>query len=394
MEVYMGYKCRIYPNKTQEIHIKKSFGCSRFIYNRFLQLKTEMWEEEEKSIGRFEMGKMVTQLKKEPDFSWLSEVNASVLHNAVQDLDNGFKAFFRRVKRGEKPGYPKFKSRGQKQSFRISNVNNPSGPLIYLKEGKIRLPKMGYIKQRGLQSFDGEIMSVTISQTPTGKYYASLLVREKLEVKSNNGNHIGLALNIDNIYTDSNGRTVQMPEPIKKYKEKEKFYAREFSRKEKGSHGYEYARKKLAKGYELRSNVMNDLLHKESRKLVEENEFIAICEYPIMEMMREKSKDASRLQNISWYKFITLLEYKAYQHGSIVKVLPKDYMYIQICPNCGHEDNSKKDLKLKEWICPQCGAVSEFHKNMAESILKKAEIMLKEQEETKSKEAKNEKEEM
>ena len=127
IQTHKGYICRIYPNRKQEKHIWQTFGCVRFVYNRFLNEKIKLYEEEEKSISKFDMSRMLTQLKKDPQFFWLSDVNSSALVNATRDLDTAYQNFFRRVKKGEKPGFPKFKSRSNRQSFRISCVPTTAG---------------------------------------------------------------------------------------------------------------------------------------------------------------------------------------------------------------------------------------------------------------------------
>lgn len=387
IQTHKGYICRIYPNRKQEKHIWQTFGCVRFVYNRFLNEKIKLYEEEEKSIGKFEMSRMLTQLKKDPQFSWLSDVNSSAIINATRDLDTAYQNFFRRVKKGEKPGFPKFKSRSNRQSFRISYVPTTAGGNIRVVGDKLLLPKMGLMRQSGLQNFDGEILSVTITQAPSGKYFASLNVREDIEPKKNESGNIGLCLNMNHFYTDSNGNTVDIPDVYDEHKKQLMYYQKELSRAKKGSKNYHKIRKKIAREHENISNIRKDALHKASLDIVEKNDVIAICEYPLKDMMIEKKKDAKTLADISWYNFILLLEYKAFEHGAKVIKLPKEYSFIQICPKCGHEDLSAKSLYADEWVCPECGHNVAFHKNMAESILKKGYVVDKEREEEAAKKA-------
>ena len=136
-----SYKFRLYPNQCQKQMIEKTFGCKRFVYNHFLAQSIEDYKQIKKSNSYNQNSKGLTALKKE--FSWLSEIDSWATQNALRDLDAAYQNFFRRVKQGQKPGFPKFKKKTSKQSYKTTNPNKFSLPV---KGNEVRLPKIGWVK--------------------------------------------------------------------------------------------------------------------------------------------------------------------------------------------------------------------------------------------------------
>ena len=160
-----AYKFRIYPNKTQESLLQKTFGCVRFIYNYFLDRRIKAYEQNKKTISYNECSKELTQLKKEK--KWLKEPDKSSLQNALKNLDTAYKNFFNR----QKAGFPKFKSK--KNRYKSYKTNMTNNNIVFLGN-KIKLPKIGKIKIRDKYcQIEGRILSATVSQTPSGKYYVA-----------------------------------------------------------------------------------------------------------------------------------------------------------------------------------------------------------------------------
>ena len=166
-----SYKFRIYPNIAQAQQIHRTFGCCRFVWNHYLAQRIEAYRETEKSPTRFMQDKDLTSLKKQEKTIWLREVDATALQSSLRDLDTAYQNFFRRVKKGEKPGYPKFKS---KRNHRQSYKSRCMGANIKVLEGAVQLPKLGKVKCRISKPVEGRILSATVSQTPSGKYFVAL----------------------------------------------------------------------------------------------------------------------------------------------------------------------------------------------------------------------------
>ncbi|NLV76068.1 MAG: transposase, partial [Tissierellia bacterium] len=205
--VIKGYKYRIYPTEEQKELINKTFGCSRFIYNHFLAMKIELNKTEQKSLSYSKCSSLLTELKKEKE--WLKEVDKFALQNSIKDLDTAYQNFFREHKKGNtNHGFPKFKSKKNNyKSYRTNFTNNNIE--IDFEKGQIKLPKLKWIKCKIHRKFTGKILSATISQVPSGKYYASFNVECEHEELPKANNSIGLDLGISDLLITSNGQTFE-----------------------------------------------------------------------------------------------------------------------------------------------------------------------------------------
>ena len=204
-----AYKFRIYPNKTQESLLQKTFGCVRFIYNHFLDRRIKAYEQNKKTIGYNECSKELTQLKKEK--KWLKEPDKSSLQNALKNLDTAYKNFFNR----QKAGFPKFKSK--KNRYKSYKTNMTNNNIVFLGN-KIKLPKIGKIKTRDKYSqIEGRILSATVSQTPSGKYYVALCCTDLPQpelIKTNK--YVGLDLGIKDFVITSDAVKYSNPKYLQK----------------------------------------------------------------------------------------------------------------------------------------------------------------------------------
>lgn len=192
-----GMEFRIYPNKIQENTIQKTFGCTRVVYNKGLDLRIEEYKKGN-SIGYKETNAMLTGLKRDDDYSWLKEVDSVALQQSLRDLDKAYKNFF-----AKRASFPKFKSKhDHDKSYRTQNINNN----ICVAGTYIKLPKLGYVKAKISMSVNGKINNATIKQTSSGKYFCVLNVEVDMPVHSNDGCCVGLDVGIKSFYTDSNGK--------------------------------------------------------------------------------------------------------------------------------------------------------------------------------------------
>ena len=196
-----GYKFRIYPNKTQEDQIKKTFDCCRYIYNHYLALRKAKYEADKYTMDYYKCCKDLTALKKE--LEWLKEIDATALRNSLRNLDSAFQNFFRRVKNNEKPGYPKFKSKKNRyKSYRTSFARNN----IKVVGNKVQLPKLGLVKCKVTREVKGRILSATISQNPSGKYFVSLCCTDiELEQLPATGSVVGIDMGLKSFAITSDG---------------------------------------------------------------------------------------------------------------------------------------------------------------------------------------------
>ena len=353
-----GVKFRAYPNKEQQNLINRTLGCCRFIYNKGLAMRNESYKNGLK-IGYSQTSAMLTELKKDPGFVFLKEVDSIALQQALRDLDRGFKNFFEKRAR-----HPRFKSKHDNhQSYRtINQCDN-----IRIVGKYIKLPKLGYVKIR--QSMEvGYINNVTVERTPTGKYFVVLNVDFEPELKSNKGGSIGIDVGIKEFYSDSNGNVVHNPKYLEKSMRKLRREQRRLSRKQKGSHNRNKQRIKVALVHEKITNQRNDFLQKQSTMLVRENQTICIEDLNVRGMLHNH-KLAKSIASVSWSNFFTMLEYKAAWYGNDVIKVPTFYPSSQTCRCCGYKNPLVKDLSVRKWKCPVCGAVHDRDKNASTNIL-------------------------
>ena len=366
MEKYIkGFKFRIYPNKTQQQLINSILGCCRFVFNHFLDIRKNEWKANHNSLTYVKTSKLLTDLKKREDTSWLKEADSIALQQSLRDLDRAYENVLKK-----RAGYPRFKSKhSNNQSYRT--INQKDG--IHIVDKKIKLPKIGFVKIKQSRTFEGHILNATISYTASGKYFISLCVgmdKEKL-ISTNDGKQIGIDVGLKEFYTDSNGNTVSNPRVLKKLSKKLAREQRRLSHKMHKSRNREKARIRVARVYEHIANIRKDFLHKLSTQLVRENQTIAVENLQVKNMLKNH-KLAKAISDVSWSEFFRQLEYKAKFYGSEILKVPTFYPSSQTCHVCGYQNAGIKDLSVRKWTCPQCGTVHDRDINAARNILAKA----------------------
>ena len=363
-------KIQIYPDSVQKEFISKQLGCCRLIYNKLLDYKKTQYEQNKQSVSWSQLGKYLTNLKKQNDYLFLNDVYTICLQQSIQDLIKAYDNFFKLHK-----GYPKFKSKkDNEQSCRFTNsmfkfnkkkINGNRITLI--KQLKNILFKCSRKDEIYLNHNEKYIHSVTLTKTSTEKYYLSILIDYNINQKENIDSVIGLDLGIKDFIVDSNGNRYENKHFYKNQEKKLKKINKQLSRKQNGSNNRNKVRIKLAKVHEKIRNQRLNYLHQITSKLVNENQIICIEDLNVNGMM-QNHKLSKSIQDLSLYEFRRQLEYKCKWYGRQLIVINKFYPSSKTCHNCGYVYKGLK-LSEREWICPHCKSKIDRDYNASLNIL-------------------------
>ena len=351
------YKFRIYPTAEQEILLAKHFGCTRFVYNHFLNERKEQYQRDKKSDNYYAQAKSLTGIKKKEETEWLKEVNSQTLQFALRSLDTAFLNFFR-----GNAQFPKFKSRKHKNSFTVPQNGCVSNGLLFIPKFK------DGIKIKLHRDIVGKIGKISISKTPTGKYYVSIFTEQVIENLPKTNKQVGVDLGLKDFVITSDGEKFKNNRYTKKYAKKLKKAQQHLSRKQKGSNGFEKQKLKVAKIHEKIGSCRLDTLHKVSHKLV--NEFdVIVCEDLNVKGMIKNHKLSKHIADASWGNFVTLLQYKCDWYAKELVKVNRFYPSSKTCGDCGWI-NQELRLSDREWTCNSCGVVHDRDINASKNILK------------------------
>jgi len=303
------------------------------------------------------MSKMLTELKRQKQ--WLRVPDKWALQNALKDLDNAYTKFY------NGSGYPKFKRKDDKNSYRTSSN-------IRVDNSFITVPKVGLLRYKDKYKLEDKnilkIYSITISKDSVGHYYASIHTEVYIPCFERTNQNVGIDLGLKDFAILNNGEKIKNPRILKHLEDKYRRLAKSLSRKVSGSANYEKAKIKLSRFHKYVANVRRDFLHKLSTNIVKTYDIICVETLSIMSMIKNH-KLAKSFQDVSLYEFIRQLEYKAEWYGKIISKVDTFYPSSQLCSSCGYKNSSVKNLSIREWTCTECGVHHDRDINSAINIL-------------------------
>jgi putative transposase len=354
-----AFRYRLYPTMEQQKLLDQHFGCCRLVYNLALAVRMAAWQSANKYVSRTELQEQLIDLKKE--YSWLYDVNSQALQSTLFNLDNAYQKFFKGA------GFPKFKKRTSHQSYQC-----PQNVKVDFDNNSIFIPIVKRIDAVLSRKFKGIIKTVTISKTPTGKYFASILVDNNAELPAKPvirpETTIGIDVGIKSFVVTSDGRQF---EPNRKLKDNLRRLAclqRRASRKQKGSNNRKKANKCVAILHEKITNQRTGYIHEVTTRLIRDNqtESIVIEDLGVAGMLKN-GKLAQAIADVSFGKFFEALKYKCEWYGKNLIVIDRWIPSTKRCSCCG-VINDALTLADREWKCDECGIHHDRDANAATNI--------------------------
>ena len=354
-------KYELNPTSTQKEHIKRTCGCCRKVYNTMLDRKISAYKNGKNKVSTYDLIKELVPLKEE--FPYLKDVSSQALQQAVINMGNAFEQFF---KRGNK-GYPKFKKKGQKDSFRI-----PYACVIDYDNWTIKTSKIGVIKffKGHNKRIEGTIKSYTITHTSTDRYFISVLYETADRAKLNNNKSVGIDVGIKDFAVLSDGKVFESQKYLKHNLKKLRVLQRTASRRyqqgkkrKEQSNNWKKSVKQVAKLQEHIAFQRRDYLHKVSTWIAENYSIVCIETLNVKGMIKNHHL-AQAIFDCGWSMFLNMLEYKC---DNLVKI-DKWFASSQTCSECGHKEDKVKNLNIRKWTCPVCGTHHNRDLNAAKNI--------------------------
>ena len=359
-----AYRYRLYPDKEQAEQIIKTVGCCRYIYNTFLDRRISAYRDTGKMPGCSELCRELVSLKKE--LPWLKETDSIALQQAVRDLDAAYENFF-----AGRTCFPRFKSKHRSRpSYRTVCVNGN----IRVENDCVILPKLGRVRAAvSRKAPEGwRLTSATVSAERDGTYHVSCLYEYKEDTVHRSLSEeraVGLDYKSDGLYVSSDGKICGSPKYFRRAQEKLRREQRKLRHKKKGSRNREKQLRRIAKIHRHIADQRKDFLHKESSLTAKAYDVVCVEGLDMKALSNKGFGNGKATMDNGWGMFLRMLEYKLRDRGGVLIRIDRWYPSSQTCSCCGHKEDALKDLRIRRWTCPTCGAVHDRDLNAAKNIL-------------------------
>jgi len=371
-----AYRYKMKPTRSQEVFLVKCFGCARFVYNHALSEKIDAYRNDRKSLSFFDLCASIRALKNREEYSFLKEVPALSLNYSLLNLSNAYSHFFK-----TKSGFPKYKS---KKHSRDSVKFEPNSTKYDFKNFKVRIPKAGWVAICRNRTFDTaavKLNSTTVSRDACGDYWCTVSFEDgtlpEPKAKVRKVTAVGIDVGISEFAVLSSGEKIPNPRFLEREEQRVAKAQRRLARKHRGakdeapSKRYIRYRTKLARIHRSIENRRTDFLQKLSTDLTRRFETICVEDLNVKGMMQNPSL-AGAIGSASWSEFVRMLGYKADWYGVNLLRAGRFDPTSQLCSACGHRNPGTKDLSVREWTCPVCGARHDRDVNAAVNIMNTA----------------------
>ena len=361
----LRYKYRFYPTEEQQDTLVDIFGCSRFVYNWALALRSQAWTEDKTKINYTETSKRLTQLKKQEGFSWLNNVPSVPLQQSLRHLQVAFNNFFDKSRPDAK--YPAFKSKSSRQSATFVDT------AFRFKNGVVNATSLGDLNIRFHRELPSVPKTMTIIKDCDDRYYVSFTVESEHKKLDKTNNKVGIDLGVKTFAVCSNGDEYRgVNEILKPMYQELKTKQKHLSRKKKGSRRRAKAKLKVARQHSKISRVRKDYLDKLSKKIIDNNDLIVIEDLGVKPMTKNQGQKRKSINQSmitqGWNMFSQMLCYKAELYGREVKKIDRYFPSSKMCSHCGHINNELM-VQDREWDCLKCQARHNRDLNAAKNIL-------------------------
>ena len=376
MLIRKAFKFELMPNGEQIRKMKQFCGCSRFVFNRALAYQNEQYQQDKSfKFSYAKIGVLLPEWKRE--LVWLKDCHSQVLQQSLKDLEASFKNFF--AKRAE---FPKFKRKGEKDSFRF-----PQGCKLEQQNNRIYLPKIGWVRYRNSRHVSGSLKNVTVSQK-CGKWYVAIQTEFEQELPTATGGEVGIDMGIIRFATLSNGQYFEPINAFKTLKGKLAKLQKQLKHKTKFSKNWQKLKAKISKLHHKIANIRNNHLHQISHQISQNHAIVYVEDLQVANMSKSAKGTAERhgknvkqksglnraILDQSWFEFRRQLDYKLlWNGGHLISVAPQNTSCC--CPNCNHTTQANRQTQAN-FVCVECGYQNNADVVGAINVLKRGQAIL------------------